>query len=141
MGHRLGLVPYLIDVVATATMENGAPVQRAASATMTLGAKVDSDGDGVAHAAEPLFALDPQDPAAGATDSDSDGLTIAEELAAGSDPASWDTDRGGENDASELAAGRDVAFADDDVATETVAMGAAAEDGNLVSVTVWHRLR
>ncbi len=127
---------YRVDVVASATTEGGAPVQRAASATVTLGTKVDSDGDGVADAAEPLFGLDPQDPADGETDQDGDGLTVAQELSAGSDPASWDTDRGGENDASELDAGREVAFAGDDAATETVAMGAAAEDGNIVSVTV-----
>ena len=127
---------YDVAVSATGTTTNSASVQRWASTEVTLGAKVDTDGDGIADAAELMFGLDPNDPSDGAGDLDGDGLTNAQELAAGCDPEEWDTDGAGENDASELAAGRECAFADDDATTDGVGLNAVAVDGNLVSVSV-----
>lgn len=127
---------YQIVVTATGVSAGGAVVERQASATVTLGPKVDTDGDGVADAAEPLFGLDPADPTDGAIDHDGEGLGLATELAAGSDPAAWDTDRGGESDRSELAAGRDPRASNDDAAVESVLIGAVPEDGSLITLDV-----
>ncbi len=127
---------YLINVTASGTTSAGAPVQRQASATVSLGPKTDTDGDGVADAAETMFGLDPLDPTDPSIDHDGDGLSLVDELSAGTDPFSWDTDGGKENDRSELAAGRDPLVADDDRFVENVLLGARALDGNLVEVNL-----
>jgi alpha-tubulin suppressor-like RCC1 family protein len=130
--------PGSYDVVLTAsgTTVGGAPVQRQAAASVTLGPKVDTDGDGVADAAEPLFGLNPADPIDGDTDHDGDGLGLAAELAGGTDPAAWDSDGGGESDRSELAAGRDPRDPSDDAEVEDVLIGAVPADGRIISVDV-----
>ena len=126
---------YVVNVTATGKTAGTAAVQRFGSVALTLGAKVDSDGDGVADAAEPIFGMSPSNPNDGATDQDGDGLTLRQELVAGSDPGSWDGDGGGENDRSEVAAGRQPGLADDDVALEPPALSATAIDGRKVSIS------
>ncbi|HZD23544.1 MAG TPA: choice-of-anchor X domain-containing protein, partial [Acidimicrobiia bacterium] len=82
---------YQIEVFASGNTSEGAAVQRQALTEVTLDEKVDTDGDGVADEAEPLFGLDPTDPSDGDTDHDCDGLGLAIELAMGTNPGSWDT--------------------------------------------------
>lgn len=125
---------YQIEVIASGTTSTGAPVQRQAETEVTLGAKVDTDGDGVADEAELLFELNPNDPSDGNTDHDLDGLGLAIELAAGTDPASWDSDGGSENDRSEMGRGLDPLDANDDAQIETAQIGVGSRDGNLVSI-------
>lgn len=62
----------------------------------------DSDDDGASDGWELEFALDPRDSQDGAEDNDSDGLTNAEEFAAGADPNRADSDGDGLADRAEV---------------------------------------
>jgi hypothetical protein len=95
--------------------------------------EIDSDGDGAADWFEVLHALNPNDPADGALDTDSDGLSNAEEFRAGANPTLPDTDGDGIADAAEvnrkvnnLAAPTDPAKAD----TDEDGLGDAVETGS-----------
>ncbi len=65
----------------------------------------DTDGDGVPDWMEARLGMDPDDPSDASDDADGDGLTLADELVAGSDPANPDTDGDGMTDGDEVAAG------------------------------------
>lgn len=65
----------------------------------------DSDADGVPDCVEFYQALNPSDPADGAADADSDGLSNADEVTQGSDLRNPDTDRDGMPDGYEVANG------------------------------------
>jgi len=65
----------------------------------------DTDGDGAADGWELAQGFDPLDPADGALDADSDGLSNAGEYAYGSDPHDSDTDRDFWMDGAEVAGG------------------------------------
>lgn len=95
---------------------SGATIRREARRAVTLGAPVDSDGDGMFDAWETLYGLNPQDPSDAASDLDGDGVANVLELHYRTNPANSDTDGGGESDGSELAAGRDPLDGSDDVA-------------------------
>ncbi|MDQ3691174.1 MAG: hypothetical protein M3406_14305 [Chloroflexota bacterium] len=127
---------YAFTVEAAGVDTDGNSFSRVEEQTLVLGAKVDTDGDGVADASEPLFAADPANAADGEVDIDDDGRSLAVELAAGLDPYSWDTDAGGETDSSEIAAGREPRLAGDDAPIAPVAVLATPRDGGLVTVTV-----
>lgn len=125
---------YTISVDVAATAGDGA-FTRHETASVTLGTKIDTDGDGVADAAETLFGLDPSDAADGATDSDFDGLTIAEELRNATDPALADTDHGGEADGSEISGETNPRDRADDRPVMAVAFAAIPLDGRLVRLS------
>ena len=127
---------YTVVVQATGTRRDGSSFIRFAEDTLLMGPKTDTDGDGVADAAEVLFGADPADATDGAEDVDGDGRSLAAELAAGLDPFSWDTDGGGESDASEIAAGREPRLAEDDTAIPGVIVTATPTDGGTVTVTL-----
>lgn len=65
----------------------------------------DLDGDGLPDAWEIQYGLDPENSGDSSADTDTDGLTNAEEYAAGTDPTQADSDGDGYTDAEEIAAG------------------------------------
>ena len=67
----------------------------------------DSDGDGLPNAYEIANGLDPDDAADAGGDFDGDGLTNLAEFGLGTDPNGTDTDDDGSTDGEEVAAGRD----------------------------------
>jgi hypothetical protein len=69
----------------------------------------DSDGDGVSDADERAAGTDPDK-----ADTDGDGVSDGEEAKRGTDPASADTDGDGLSDADEIAAGTDPLLGDSD---------------------------
>ncbi len=69
----------------------------------------DSDGDGLADAAEEQYGTDPNDP-----DSDNDGLTDGEEVELGTDPLDPDSDDDGLTDGEEIGLGTDPLDPDTD---------------------------
>lgn len=128
---------YHLEVTGTGTRtSDGNPIARQESADLTLGAKVDTDGDRVADAAETLLGTSPTVASDGSVDWDGDGVGLADELIAGTNHDSWDSDRGGENDQSELAANRDPRRAADDRAFPQLWLSTQAKDGNTASVSV-----
>lgn len=127
---------YHLEVTGTGIRADGEPVARQESADLTLGAKVDTDGDGVADVAETLLGTSPTSATDGSVDWDGDGVGLADELIAGTDYASWDTDGGGENDQSEFAAGRDPGRPGDDRAFPQVWLSTQAVDGANASISV-----
>jgi len=127
---------YQLEVAVAGTRSDGKPIARQESAGLTLGPKLDTDGDGVADASEALLGTDPADALDGAVDWDGDGVDLAEELILGTDYVSWDTDAGGESDQSELAAGRDPRRAADDRAFPPIWLSTQAIDGSRASVSV-----
>lgn len=124
---------YSIRVEAIGTLD-GLPVSRVETSTVELTAMADADLDAVADAVEPRFGLDPTNPADGLTDHDRDGLGVADELAAGTDPNQGDSDFGGENDRSELDAGRDPRLSSDDAEVPGVWISVTPRDDNLIAV-------
>ena len=68
---------------------------KGASGYVTDPLNADSDGDGMADGDEIAHGYDPTNPADGAADDDSDGLTNAKELEIGTDPLNADTDGDG----------------------------------------------
>lgn len=128
---------YHLEVTANGNRpSDGSPIARQESADLTLGAKVDTDGDRVADAAESLLGTSPTTASDGSVDWDGDGVGLADELIAGTDIDSWDSDRGGENDQSELAANRDPRRATDDRAFPQLWLSTQARDGNTASIAV-----
>lgn len=127
---------YHLEVTGSGTRGDGKPIARQESADVTLGAKVDTDGDRVADAAETLLGTSPTTASDGSVDWDGDGVGLADELIAGTDYDSWDSDRGGENDQSELAAGRDPRRAADDRPFPQLWMSTKALDGNKATISV-----
>lgn len=67
----------------------------------------DTDGDGLDDYVEVQLGLNPLDPADGFSDEDGDGLTLAEEVKAGTDPVNADSDGDGYSDREELLLGTD----------------------------------
>jgi alpha-tubulin suppressor-like RCC1 family protein len=127
---------HSVQLTATGLDSGGTPFELQAAATASLAAKVDADLDGVADVVEPWFQLDPGNGGDSSLDNDDDGLTIATELALGSDPYAADTDRGGEADGSEQAAGRNPLSAVDDQPVPTPVVSVRTLDGNVLSVYV-----
>lgn len=105
---------YKINVTATGVKHDGSPLTMTGSSTVELAAGVDSDRDGVTDQAENLLGLDPNNPADGEADLDWDRLTLAQELAAGTNWMNPDTDGGGELDGDEVKAGKDPLDPSDD---------------------------
>jgi hypothetical protein len=124
---------YDISVTASGVDSAGSPFSVTDTGSVTLGPKVDADGDGVADLVEPRFGLDPA-VADGSLDHDGDGLGLADELREGTNPWRWDTDGSGENDASELAAARDPLTAADDGEVRTMILAARSIDGRQIAV-------
>ncbi|HEY3165456.1 MAG TPA: hypothetical protein VGJ71_13905, partial [Candidatus Limnocylindrales bacterium] len=128
---------WTVSVNATGTSRSGQPFNVTETTTIALAAKVDADGDGVADGIEPDFGLSPTNPADGAFDDDADGASIAQELAAGSNPYDPDTDFGGESDGSEIASGRLPLLAADDRPVATPRLAVEPLDGRTLRVTVF----
>jgi photosystem II stability/assembly factor-like uncharacterized protein len=127
---------YSVVVRASGLDGAGKPFVREETGSLVLGAMVDGDGDGVADSTETLLGMNPANPADGASDPDGDGLSIAAEIAAGTDPFDADTDHGGEADAGELGAGRDPRNPSDDGAVGQAALLATPQDGRFVRIDV-----
>lgn len=125
---------YTISVDVAGVAE-GAAFTRHETATVALAAKVDSDGDGVADAAEARFGLSPSVATDGAEDADFDGLSVADELRNATDPTAADTDGGGEADASEVAAASNPRDRGDDGRITPLAFAAVPLDGGLVRLS------
>lgn len=107
---------YVVDVTATGTGYDNAPFAMRGYTTVKLAPGIDSDGDGITDQAAKYLGIRSEiDPGIGAVDEDGDGLTWAEELAAGTDWTDPDSDLGGERDGSEVSAGRDPLDPSDDV--------------------------
>ena len=81
---------YQVALTATGTGNDAQPFTASASASVSLAPGVDSDGDGITDEVETYLGLTPEDPTDGAVDADSDGLSLSQELAAGTDP--WNPD-------------------------------------------------
>lgn len=73
----------------------------------------DTDRDGITDVIELRLGLDLKDPTDGLFDEDGDGLTLAEELKADTDPHAADTDQDGFFDLDEILAGTDPTSRDD----------------------------
>lgn len=127
---------YTVRVTAAGTDATGREYGRLEETSVVLAPMQDADGDGVADSVEPRFGLDPAVASDGGTDHDGDGLGLAAELAAGTDPWNPDTDRGGESDASEEARSLDARDPSDDAALPHVLLSATAVDGNAIAVAV-----
>ena len=132
---------YHVRVDASGVDATGEPWTRVEAADVVVGAKVDTDGDGLANGAETRFGLNPNNPADAAADLDGDGLSWLGEANASTDPYVADTDYGNEIDGTEVAAGRDPLDADDDVQLPALVFGGRAVDGRLVQLQVdtWDR--
>lgn len=96
-----------VDGYFTVSASTGTPslrdsyTQVAAINILADPAKVDSDGDGVPDQTETTHGLDPNNPADGALDKDVDGLSNADEYAAGTDIGNPDSDGDGVPDGSD----------------------------------------
>lgn len=124
-----GTYAVAVDVTGTSGTTT---FSRHETTSIVLGAKTDTDGDGVADAAEARFGLNPSNAADGLLDRDYDALSVADELRAGTDPNRADTDAGGESDASELDGGTNPRDASDDRATTPFVFAAVPVDENRV---------
>ena len=91
----------------------------------------DADGDGLGDGWELDFGLDPTAPSGGG-DEDGDGVTNAEEYAAGTRPDAADTDDDGATDAEEIAAGLDPADPSDHRPVAVAGDDTVAEVGSVV---------
>jgi hypothetical protein len=125
---------YGISVTASGVGHDGSPFTLTSSRTIDLAPGVDTDGDGITDQAEVLIGLDPNNPSDAQIDLDQDGLTWAQELAAGTDWLSVDTDGGGEPDGSEVARGLDPLSPTDDAQVGAISLAAAAQDGRTVAL-------
>jgi hypothetical protein len=106
---------YVVEVAVTGTGHDRLPFAMRGSTTVELAPGIDSDGDGVTDQAEAYLGFQPPDaPGVGEVDEDGDGLTLAQELAEGTNWMAPDTDLGGERDGMEVAAGRDPIDPTDD---------------------------
>ncbi len=127
---------YSVQVVASGTDSSGNPFSLSATASISLDAMVDSDGDGIADDMEVKLGLDPHNSSDASVDLDGDGLGTLQELAIGCDPQDPDTDRGGEPDGSEVARGNDPLIGGDDASLPTALIAATQKDGREFSVSV-----
>ena len=73
----------------------------------------DTDGDGITDVIELRMGLDLTDPTDGFSDDDGDGLTLAEELKADTNPVEADSDHDGFSDLDEILAGTDPTNSND----------------------------
>lgn len=105
---------YVITV-RSAGGEGPTSYERAVRFGFYMWPAVDSDGDGIRDQVENRNGMDPDDPADGTVDADSDGLSMSRELGdLATDPFDYDSDDGGEGDGTEVDAGRDPRNANDD---------------------------
>lgn len=124
------------NVVASATGEDssGTPFTLDMADSVSLGAKTDGDGDGIADGIEAWYLLDPADGTDAAGDADGDGQSTAQELAAGTNPFVPDSDGGGETDGSEIGNARDPLNPADDGAATTPTLSATLRDGSVIEI-------
>jgi alpha-tubulin suppressor-like RCC1 family protein len=127
---------HAVAVTATGVDASGIPFDLQATGSASLAAHVDADSDGVPALVEPWFGLTDADPADAALDGDLDGLNMAAELAAGSNPFLADTDGGGEADGSELASGRDPLDASDDGPAATPLLAVHPSDAHRMEIYI-----
>ena len=127
---------YRVRVDAAGTDAAGLPWTRVEEAEITLGARVDGDGDGLANGAELLLGLNPADPSDASRDVDGDGLSWLAEVSASTSPFMSDTDGGGEVDSTEVGSGRDPLNPLDDAGIPAPYVGGQAVDGRSVHLVI-----
>jgi hypothetical protein len=132
-GHIRGPIrggSYVITVRSVGG-EGATSYERAVRFGFYMWPAVDTDGDGIRDQVELRNGLNPDDPADGATDADSDGLSMSRELGdLATDPFDYDTDDGGEGDGAEVNAGRDPLDPSDDHVAKACLADASALDSD-----------
>jgi hypothetical protein len=110
LAEEFAIKYFLVDGSNTVTIsatDTAGNVGTAAVTVFRRGPDSDLDRDGMSLACETRYGFNPEDPADGLLDPDSDGLNSAAECSAGSDPRKDDSDGDGLADGEELAPGRD----------------------------------